>query len=204
MKPFVTALLILPLAVLGSASSPPDISDDMTFNLGPLLPRQGANNNLQVFTGALGGAGAPAITQSDDPKQPFEVDGDKFVRFFFPSLLYGGEEGRWVEGEGGESGRDIADGRARGRRRKGKWEKDVGKAGKESGMVCTEEDIGSDKAYRADDNVLRCQTDFKTAANRACDNQHNSCADLANSKKGQFSVGQCDQQSSECSPPPIP
>jgi hypothetical protein len=41
------------------------------------------------------------------------------------------------------------------------------------------------------------QNDFKTAANRACDNQHNSCAELANNKTGKFSVGECDKQSSE-------
>lgn len=44
--------------------------------------------------------------------------------------------------------------------------------------------------------IARVQNDFQTAANRACDNQHNQCANLANSKK-QFSVNQCDQQSSE-------
>ncbi|KAL1851044.1 hypothetical protein VTK73DRAFT_9550 [Phialemonium thermophilum] len=40
--------------------------------------------------------------------------------------------------------------------------------------------------------------DFPTAANRACDNQHNKCADLANSKKGAFTVQQCDEQSTQC------
>lgn len=64
------------LASLATAASP-DISDELAFNVG-LRPRQTVNN-LQVFTGALGGAAAPAITQSDDPKQPFEVNGDKFV-----------------------------------------------------------------------------------------------------------------------------
>ncbi|KAL8387358.1 hypothetical protein RB595_009962 [Gaeumannomyces hyphopodioides] len=38
-------------------------------------------------------------------------------------------------------------------------------------------------------------TDFRSAANRACDNQKNSCADMANgSKKGEFAVGDCDKQ----------
>ncbi|KAL8350953.1 hypothetical protein RB601_000878 [Gaeumannomyces tritici] len=38
-------------------------------------------------------------------------------------------------------------------------------------------------------------TDFRSAANRACDNQKNACADMANgSKKGDFTVGECDKQ----------
>ncbi|KAJ9145278.1 hypothetical protein NKR19_g6085 [Coniochaeta hoffmannii] len=115
-----SSLLLPLLAAVASAVVANEISDDLHFNLG-LLPRQGGSgvNNLQVFAGALGGAAAPAITQSDDPKQPFEVEGDKF-------------------------------------------------------------------------------NDFKTAANRACDTQHNTCADMANNKTGKFSVGQCDQQSTQC------
>ncbi|OIW30550.1 hypothetical protein CONLIGDRAFT_642637 [Coniochaeta ligniaria NRRL 30616] len=116
MKPSLLPLLAT-LATAAAAAASPEISDDLAFNLG-LLPRQTVNN-LQVFTGALGGAAADAITQSDDPKAPFEVNGDTF-------------------------------------------------------------------------------NDFKTAANRACDNQHNACADLANNKTGKFTVGQCDQQSTQC------
>ncbi|KAB5559864.1 hypothetical protein GE09DRAFT_1285779 [Coniochaeta sp. 2T2.1] len=113
--------LLLPFLVrLAAASQGMDIRDELHLDRLGLLARQASVNNLQVFAGALGGAAAPAITQGDDPKQPFEVGGDKF-------------------------------------------------------------------------------NDFKTAANRACDNQHNDCADLANnSKKGQFKVGDCDQQSEEC------
>jgi len=75
-----SSLLLPLLAAVASAVVANEISDDLHFNLG-LLPRQGGSgvNNLQVFAGALGGAAAPAITQSDDPKQPFEVEGDKFV-----------------------------------------------------------------------------------------------------------------------------
>ncbi|KAB5547074.1 hypothetical protein GE09DRAFT_199838 [Coniochaeta sp. 2T2.1] len=112
-------LAILVTSALAS-SGMVDIRDELHLDRLGLLARQASVNNLQVFAGALGGAAAPAITQSDDPKQPFEVGGDKF-------------------------------------------------------------------------------NDFKTAANRACDNQHNDCADLANnSKKGQFKVGDCDRQSDEC------
>ena len=73
------ASLFLPyLATLATATAmSPDIGDELHFRMA-LQPRQSVNN-LQTFTGALGGAVAPAITQSDDPKQPFEVDGDKFV-----------------------------------------------------------------------------------------------------------------------------
>ncbi|EAQ89847.1 hypothetical protein CHGG_06466 [Chaetomium globosum CBS 148.51] len=49
------------------------------FHLGVILPRQQSRTNLQVFSGALGGTGASAITNSGDPERPFEVDGDTFV-----------------------------------------------------------------------------------------------------------------------------
>ncbi|KAK8102750.1 hypothetical protein PG984_015896 [Apiospora sp. TS-2023a] len=42
-------------------------------------------------------------------------------------------------------------------------------------------------------------TDFKTAANRACDNQKNDCADAANKNKNAgFKVSDCDKQSKDC------
>jgi hypothetical protein len=44
------------------------------------------------------------------------------------------------------------------------------------------------------------QRDFETAANRACDNQKNVCADFANNGTGSFKVGDCDQQSGESVP----
>ncbi|KAH6645844.1 hypothetical protein BKA67DRAFT_87743 [Truncatella angustata] len=41
--------------------------------------------------------------------------------------------------------------------------------------------------------------DFSTAAQRACDNQKNQCADIANSQKdGSLKVGDCDQQNTQC------
>ncbi|KAK3336190.1 hypothetical protein B0T19DRAFT_31963 [Cercophora scortea] len=40
--------------------------------------------------------------------------------------------------------------------------------------------------------------DFQTAANRACDNQKNACAQAANNKSGNFAVGECDKQQVEC------
>ncbi|KAH6855130.1 hypothetical protein B0I37DRAFT_48409 [Chaetomium sp. MPI-CAGE-AT-0009] len=95
------------------------------FSMGFILPRQQSRTNLQVFSGALGGAGAPAITNSGDPERPFEVDGDTF-------------------------------------------------------------------------------NDFDTAANRACDNQKNLCADMANNGGGNFEVGDCDRQTGEFEFPPLP
>ncbi|KAK8068015.1 hypothetical protein PG996_007127 [Apiospora saccharicola] len=42
-------------------------------------------------------------------------------------------------------------------------------------------------------------TDFKTAANRACDNQKNDCADAANKNKNAgFKVSDCDKQNKDC------
>ncbi|KAK4200326.1 hypothetical protein QBC40DRAFT_72570 [Triangularia verruculosa] len=52
---------------------------NLTSTLPVLIPRQASN--LQVFTSALGGAAAPAITNSGDPDRPFAVDGDTFPDF---------------------------------------------------------------------------------------------------------------------------
>ncbi|CAK7226705.1 hypothetical protein SBRCBS47491_006320 [Sporothrix bragantina] len=42
-------------------------------------------------------------------------------------------------------------------------------------------------------------TNFEDAINRSCDNQHNSCADAANSQKtSSFTVGDCDTQDTKC------
>ncbi|KAK5654345.1 hypothetical protein OQA88_7254 [Cercophora sp. LCS_1] len=40
--------------------------------------------------------------------------------------------------------------------------------------------------------------DFETAAIRACDNQFNKCADIANNGQASFSVGDCDRQNIQC------
>ncbi|KAF3019765.1 hypothetical protein E8E14_011190 [Neopestalotiopsis sp. 37M] len=74
-------LSLLSLLVSGTAAGGGDFLDDVRrdFGLG-LFPRQ-ASTNLQVFSGALGGASASPITQSSDPDRPFEVDGDTFPDF---------------------------------------------------------------------------------------------------------------------------
>jgi hypothetical protein len=41
-------------------------------------------------------------------------------------------------------------------------------------------------------------TDFESAANRACDNQKNACANAANSGNGGLRVNDCDDQSGSC------
>lgn len=47
-----------------------------------LFPRQAATGqNLQTFTGALGGIKADAVTNSGNSQRPFEVDGDTFTDF---------------------------------------------------------------------------------------------------------------------------
>ncbi|CCF47618.1 hypothetical protein CH063_04217, partial [Colletotrichum higginsianum] len=58
-----------------------DIGDEMRmgWKMG-LLPRQGSQN-LQTFDGDLGGVKASAITKSNNPERPFEVDGDTFPDF---------------------------------------------------------------------------------------------------------------------------
>ncbi|KAK4154828.1 hypothetical protein C8A00DRAFT_14068 [Chaetomidium leptoderma] len=52
-----------------------------------------------------------------------------------------------------------------------------------------------DRPFEVDGDTFR---DFDTAANRACDNQKNLCANMANSGTGAFKVGDCDQQSERC------
>lgn len=48
-----------------------------------LFPRQqgATGQNLQAFTGALGGIKADAVTNSGNSQRPFEVDGDTFTDF---------------------------------------------------------------------------------------------------------------------------
>merc|ERR1712000_710689 len=45
-----------------------------------LRPRQ-AEQNVQPFTGAIGGLQAPPITNSGDLDRPYEVEGDTFPDF---------------------------------------------------------------------------------------------------------------------------
>ncbi|KAK4117460.1 hypothetical protein N656DRAFT_764676 [Canariomyces notabilis] len=52
-----------------------------------------------------------------------------------------------------------------------------------------------ERPFEVDGDTFR---DYQTAANRACDNQKNACADLANNGTGAFSVGECDQQTERC------
>lgn len=49
-----------------------------------------------------------------------------------------------------------------------------------------------------DDLSCTIQTDFKSAADRSCDNQKNACAELSNSKKIDAPVSECDRQNTEC------
>ncbi|KAL3417187.1 hypothetical protein PVAG01_11187 [Phlyctema vagabunda] len=121
--PLPTLLLLLGTSLAAHATNlDVDASRDMEINFDlPLLLHPRTLTNLQAFTGALGGAAAPAITNSGDSQRPFEVDGDTF-------------------------------------------------------------------------------TDFKTAAERACNNQKNSCAKIANDgkDKADFKVSDCDEQNSKC------
>ncbi|AEO54853.1 hypothetical protein MYCTH_2297954 [Thermothelomyces thermophilus ATCC 42464] len=121
--PLAALLLFTAWIVLTLASSNVDGTryGQSEFRMGVVLPRQQQQGraNLQAFSGALGGAEAPAITNSGNPERPYEVDGDTFP-------------------------------------------------------------------------------DYDTAANRACDNQKNACADMANTKPGVgFKVSDCDRQNGE-------
>lgn len=54
----------------------------------------------------------------------------------------------------------------------------------------------ADRPFQVDGDTF---TDFQSAADRACDNQKNNCADMANSGQGNFEVGDCDKQNGEFS-----
>ncbi|KAI8953348.1 hypothetical protein F4801DRAFT_537189 [Xylaria longipes] len=119
--------VITAVLALGALAGEPDLVYQIQrdFNMG-LFARQDQQGtqvgltNLNIFKGSLGGAEAPPITLSDDPKQPYKINGD---------------------------------------------------------------------------NV----PDFNTAIDKTCDFQKNACSKLANgAQKGQFSVSDCDEQSSQC------
>lgn len=144
-----TLFALLVTGALASINMVDDMARGLRMNL---LPRQ-QTNSLQVFTSGLGGAGASAITQSNDPTRQFEVDGDTFVG-----------------------------------------------APQNPCVVCC---MSSDPALTWG-CPRRPQTDFDDAANRACDNQHNECANIANDEEGAFSVPECDEQMSEFISPHSP
>ncbi|KAH8754125.1 hypothetical protein F5883DRAFT_431590 [Diaporthe sp. PMI_573] len=84
-----TATALLLAATLGGggarASAGPDLGvGEMLSGGSVLFPRQqggATGQNLQTFTGALGGVKADAVTNSGNPERPFEVDGDTFTDF---------------------------------------------------------------------------------------------------------------------------
>ncbi|KAL0937736.1 uncharacterized protein CTRU02_207467 [Colletotrichum truncatum] len=77
----VLSAVMLVLSSAGAGARALDIGDElgMGWKMG-LLPRQ-ASQNLQTFTGDLGGVKASAITKSNNPDRPFEVEGDTFPDF---------------------------------------------------------------------------------------------------------------------------
>ncbi|KAL5604842.1 hypothetical protein BROUX41_001822 [Berkeleyomyces rouxiae] len=81
-RPLLSLVLGL-AALLGAGPAPAhaiQLKDELnagwTFGL---LPRD--SENLQTFTGALGGAEADPITKSSDSSRPYEVNGDTFPDF---------------------------------------------------------------------------------------------------------------------------
>lgn len=81
-----TSTTLLLAAALGGAgaSAGPDLGvGEMLSGGSVLFPRQqgATGQNLQAFTGALGGIKADAVTNSGNSERPFEVDGDTFTDF---------------------------------------------------------------------------------------------------------------------------
>ncbi|OCK81940.1 hypothetical protein K432DRAFT_325301, partial [Lepidopterella palustris CBS 459.81] len=77
----LTLLILTLLTPLPTSASVAIVVPDSAIHLMPhntLFARQ--VSNLQTFNGSLGGPAA-AITNSGDPKRPFEVDGSTFTDF---------------------------------------------------------------------------------------------------------------------------
>lgn len=83
--PTSTALLLAAALSGGArASAGPDLGVSEMLSGGTVLfPRQNGatGQNLQTFTGSLGGIKADAVTNSGNSERPFEVDGDTFTDF---------------------------------------------------------------------------------------------------------------------------
>ncbi|KAL1886063.1 hypothetical protein Cpir12675_006878 [Ceratocystis pirilliformis] len=80
--PLSPLLLVAFLLSLSSTATAIQLKDELnagwTFGL---MPRDTSSENLQIFTGALGGAEADPITKSSDSSRPYEVNGDTFPDF---------------------------------------------------------------------------------------------------------------------------
>lgn len=82
LPPPLLSLILMALPALSYASPQPAIVPDEYLYLMPrntIFYRQ--VNDLQTFTGNLGGASASPITNSGDPKRPFSVDGETLTDF---------------------------------------------------------------------------------------------------------------------------
>ncbi|ORY09395.1 hypothetical protein BCR34DRAFT_487442 [Clohesyomyces aquaticus] len=80
--PLLSILLTLILPTLTLSSPSPQLVSEDLIHLLPhhvLFLRQ--LNDLQTFSGNLGGVPASPITNSGDSKRPFEVDGSTFTDF---------------------------------------------------------------------------------------------------------------------------
>ncbi|KAI0377661.1 hypothetical protein F5Y04DRAFT_174719 [Hypomontagnella monticulosa] len=64
-----------------SSLSTSSSSSETTATASPSQPSSGNEENLQTFTGALGGIKASPITRSGDPTRPFLVDGEEMEDF---------------------------------------------------------------------------------------------------------------------------
>ncbi len=84
------SLAVALCVVRGWALSDLEDSIRAEFGMAMLSPRD--VQNLQTFSGALGGVKASAITNSGDPTRPFEVDGSTFVSGLVTLVWMGGQE----------------------------------------------------------------------------------------------------------------
>jgi hypothetical protein len=147
------------LAVLVSSVLAVDLTHELNsgWRMG-LRPRQASVQNLQTFTGAVGGARASAVSRSCRN----EIESRGFLIVVTDHQL-------WRPRQAIRGGRGYL--------------RMSFELAPRSG--CTDEHTFPDTF---------AQNDFPTAANRACDNQKNNCAQLANSGAG-FEVRDCDKQS---------
>ncbi|KAK2047831.1 hypothetical protein LZ31DRAFT_539348 [Colletotrichum somersetense] len=174
-----------------------DMSEEMRmgWKMG-LLPREDSQN-LQPFDGSLGGLKASAVRYLVlSPNQDLVFPCFPFFIFFFRSLAAGGIVGPGlprvrsdVRLSQGRGWRGFSPNKHDQMRNQDEGTKFLADFGAREQIT---KSSNSGRPFEVDGDTF---PDFATAANRACDNQKNKCADAANSGSQNFKVSDCDKQS---------
>lgn len=176
----LTTCMYAAMAVLLAGATAVDLTAELNsgWAMG-LRPRQEAQN-LQAFSGAVGGVSASAVCFYHGSLKAMMAGRNESWKMDIDARLDHGVGGR---------------GKAVRRRRR---------------HLCTSKSMGERNKAMEESGGMRgvltrgMQPDFQSAADRSCDNQKNNCADLANNGGGSFEVGDCDKQNGAFYPPHPP